>query len=496
MHTDIISHFIAGSSHSEPSASLHPVYNPALGQVVRHVAFASPATVQAAVTAAQQAFAAWRATPPIKRARVIFRFKQLVEQHQAALAQLLTEEHGKVLEDARGEVARALELIEYMCGVPALLKGDFSANVASEVDCYTFRQPLGVCVGVTPFNFPVMIGCWMSVPAIACGNTFVLKPSEKVPSAPRLLADLWQQAGLPDGVFNVIYGGPAEVDSLITHPEVRAVSCVGSTPVARHIYQTAIAHGKRAHAFGGAKNHGVVMPDAELGETVAAIVGAAYGAAGERCMALPVVVAVGADLAERLVAAIAAELPNLAVGPGDQPSSAMGPLVTAEHAARVKQYIEMGVQEGARLLVDGRHAAPTPGFFLGPCLFDHVTPQMRIYQEEIFGPVLTVVRVNTLGEAIDLINQHTYGNGTALFTQQGAAARRFADEVAVGMVGINVPIPVPVAYHTFGGWKQSVFGDIAMHGPESIRFYTQSKTVTVRFAAMQDEQASLHMPTH
>lgn len=491
----IIGHHISGEVVHDPQAILHPITNPATGEVVRQVAFATPAELTTALHAAQQAFGAWRDTPALKRARVISRFKQLVETHQEQLAQLLTEEHGKVLEDARGEVARALEVIEYLCGIPALLKGEYSANVAADVDCYTFRQALGVCVGVTPFNFPVMIGCWMSVPAIACGNTFVLKPSEKVPSAPQYLAKLWQAAGLPDGVFNVVNGGANEVDALITHPVVRAVSCVGSTAVARHIYQTAIAHGKRAHAFGGAKNHGVVLPDADLAETITAVVGAAYGAAGERCMALPVVVAVGDALADKIVAAIAARLPKLVVGPGDQPTSEMGPLISAAHAARVNDYIALGIQEGATLVVDGRKPVSSDGFFLGPCLFDRVTPAMRIYQEEIFGPVLCVVRVNTLTEAIALINQHTYGNGTALFTQNGSAARRFAQDVQVGMVGINVPIPVPVAYHTFGGWKQSVFGDIAMHGPESVRFYTQSKTVTARFAAAAADDGAFNLPT-
>ena len=493
--SNVIEQFIAGKVCSNTKGRRYPVYNPALGEKIRDVCFATSEEVDAAIVAANQAFHSWKKVTPLKRARILFKFRELLEQHHDELAQLLTNEHGKVLNDAQGEVMRGIELVEYMCGIPALLKGNYSQNVGTEIDCYTVRQPLGVCVGITPFNFPVMISCWMFVPAIACGNTFVLKPSEKAPSAPVLLAKLMQKAGLPDGVLNIVHGDKTVVDQLITHPDVRAVSCVGSSPVAKSIYLTAVQHGKRAHTFGGAKNHCVVMPDCNLANTANAILGAAYGAAGERCMAVPVAVTLGEEVANTLVAHLQQQIQKLKIGPGEG-NPDVGPLVTKEHWQRTKSYIDLGVQEGAKLMVDGRDFTHGQGFFMGPCLFDFVKPSMRIYQEEIFGPVLMIMRVKTLEEAIELINQHSYGNGTAIFTHQGEFARRFADEIEVGMVGINVPIPVPVAYHTFGGWKNSLFGDLHMHGPESILFYTRSKSVTVRWPRQLAEEINYHMPTH
>lgn len=493
-----IKQWIAGKLCSDRKEKRHNVYNPALGTVVKQVCYATPLEVDAAVQAAADAFAAWKRVTPLNRARILFKFKDLLEQHREQLAALLTEEHGKVLEDARGEVSRGIELVEYMCGIPRLLAGNYSANVASGVDCYTIRQPLGVCVGITPFNFPVMIGCWMIIPAIACGNTFVLKPSEKDPSASMLLVELLTQAGLPDGVVNVVHGDKKVVTQLITHKQVSAVSCVGSSAVAESVYQTAIAQGKRAHTFGGAKNHCVLMPDCDIEEVASALLGAGYGAAGERCMAVSVAMVVGDKTANALVEQLKLKIPHLKIGSGMEADVDMGPLVTQDHWKRVKSYIDLGVKEGAELVVDGRAGKALnghKGFFMGASLFDHVQPSMRIYQEEIFGPVLSIVRVESLSAAIECINQHVYANGTAIFTNHGGCARRFAEEIEVGMVGINVPIPVPVAYHSFGGWKRSIFGDNHMHGPESIQFYTRPKSVTMRWP-QQSEEADFHMPTN
>src|SRR3990167_2433768 len=493
--SDILGHFIQGRSIIPPAARLHPIYNPATGEVIAQGAFATVTEVHDAVTAAQKAFQTWSTVTPLRRARILFRFKELLEKHIETLAQLLTREHGKVLEDAKGEVQRAIELVEFSCGTPYLLKGSYSENVGAHIDSYTVHQPLGVCAGITPFNFPIMISAWMLAPAIACGNTFVLKPSEKDPSCVMLLVKLMQEAGLPDGVLNVIHGDKEAVDALITHPSVVAVSSVGSTPVAEHIYQTAVAQGKRAHTFGGAKNHCVILPDANIQEVADNVLGAAYGAAGERCMALSVAVAVTDAVGDALVNVLKEKITGLKIGPGTEAMD-MGPLVTKLHLDRVLGYVQQGVQEGAQLVVDGRHfKSPYSGFFMGACLFDHVKPTMRIYREEIFGPVLVIVRVPDLESAIQLINQHEYGNGVAIFTRDGYAARHFATQIQVGMVGINIPIPVPVAYHIFGGWKRSIFGDVAMHGEENVRFYTRPKTITVRWPREKSTTSSYHMPS-
>ncbi len=479
-----VEHFIAGQRVAGSDDSYHDLYNPATGSVAGRVAFASSKEINEAVASALAAYPKWAAVTPLRRARVLFKFKTLLEQHTDELAEWVTAEHGKTLVDSKASIGRGIELVEFACGIPNLLKGSYSEHVGTGVDSYTVRQPLGVCVGITPFNFPVMIPIWMFVSAIACGNTFVLKPSEKDPSAPLRLAELMQEAGLPDGVLNVVQGDKTVVNELITHPDVSAVSCIGSTPVAEHIYQTAIAHGKRAHAFGGAKNHCIVMPDADLDEAANAISAAAFGSAGERCMALSVVVAVGDQVADELVKRFKKHINALKIAEGTHPKADMGPLITAEHRERVKHYVDLGVEEGATLLVDGRiHDIVNrePGFFMGASLFDHVEPTMRIYREEIFGPVLSIVRVNDFDRALQLVNEHEYGNGTCIFTRDGGTARDFATRVQVGMVGINVPVPVPVAYHEFGGWKRSVFGDTHLHGRESIRFYTKVKTITQRW---------------
>lgn len=473
------------------------VYNPATGESRLRVAFASRTDTEQAIAVAARAAPAWAATPPLQRARVLFRFKALIEQHRDELAALITAEHGKVLADSRGEVTRGLEVVEFACGIPHLLKGEFSENVGSGVDSWSLRQPVGVCAGITPFNFPAMVPLWMFPVAIACGNTFVLKPSEKDPSCPLRLAELLTEAGLPHGVLNVVNGDREAVDTLLTHPQVGAVSFVGSTPVAQHVYRTAADHGKRVQALGGAKNHMVVLPDADMELAANALMGAAYGSAGERCMAISVAVAVG-DSGDRLVRALQPKLANLKIGSG-MADVDMGPLVTGEHRDRVRGYIDTGVTEGATLVVDGRSVrvpGGDGGFFLGASLFDLVTPAMRIYREEIFGPVLVVVRVGTFGEALQLVNDHEFGNGTAIFTRDGRAAREFASGVAAGMVGINVPIPVPMAFHSFGGWKRSLFGDLHVHGPDGVRFYTRLKTVTARwFASDAAGGADFQMPT-
>jgi malonate-semialdehyde dehydrogenase (acetylating) / methylmalonate-semialdehyde dehydrogenase len=496
--TAVHHHFINGASFEGSSSHFSDITDPARGAVIGQVNFADNQTVEAAVSAADAAFASWAATPPLKRARVLFRFKDLLEANADKLAAAVTREHGKVLADAHGSVARAVELCEFACGAPKLLAGDFSENVAGDIDCHTVRQALGVCVGVSPFNFPVMIPVWLSAFSIACGNTFVLKPSEKDPAAPLLLAELWTQAGLPPGVFNVVNGDKDAVQTLITHPSVKAVSAVASTPVAQSIYQTAIANGKRTHTFGGAKNHALVCPDADIEDVANTIMAAAYGSAGERCMALSVAVVVGDESADKLVQTIQTNATQLTIGPGDKGNPDMGPLISREHHQRVTDYIQSGVEQGASLLLDGRDfecESSPEGFFLGPTLFDNVTPGMQIYDEEIFGPVLSVVRVDSYQTGLDLINQNRYGNGTAIFTNDGLLARDFASKVQVGMVGVNVPIPVPIAYHSFGGWKDSFFGDVHLHGEQSIQFYTKLKTISTRWPTGKT-RTSLMMPSH
>jgi len=454
------------------------------------------ADVRAAVDAAEQAFPAWSRTSVLRRARVMFRLKELIERDREEIAALITQEHGKVLHDALGSVQRGLEVVEFACGMPHLIKGEYSDQVGTGVDTWSMRQPLGVCAGITPFNFPAMVPLWMFPLAIACGNTFILKPSEKDPGCSLKWAELLQEAGLPDGVFNVIQGDHVAVDALLSEPRVKAVSFVGSTPVAEHVYRTASAHGKRVQALGGAKNHMVVLPDADMAQAADALVGAGYGSAGERCMAISAIVAVG-DAAEPLLRELLPRIDALKIGPGTDNDNDMGPLITAEHRDKVRSYIDLGEQEGAKLLVDGRKHPVTesPGYFLGPSLFDHATPEMRVYQEEIFGPVLTLTRVADFDQAIALINDHEYGNGTAVFTRDGDAAREFAHGIEVGMVGINVPIPVPLAFHSFGGWKRSLFGDMSIYGMEGVRFYTRLKTVTSRWPTGVRAGADFSMPT-
>ena len=494
----VVNHWISGGERAPDADSrFGDVFNPATGQVARRVGYASPAEVDLAVQSAANAFPGWAATPPLRRARVMFKFKELMERHSAELAAAITAEHGKVFTDAEGELTRGMEVVEFACGIPQLLKGEFSEQVGTGIDMYSIRQPLGVCVGITPFNFPAMVPMWMFPVAIACGNTFILKPSERDPSASLLIARLLKEAGLPDGVFNVVHGDKVAVDALLTHPQVSAVSFVGSTPIARYIHETATAHGKRVQALGGAKNHMVVMPDAELDQAVDALIGAAYGSAGERCMAVSIAVAVG-PVADALVARLSERVPKIKVADGMDPTAEMGPLVTRTHFEKVRGYVDTGVAEGAKLLIDGRGLTVEgreQGFFLGGCLFDDVKPGMRIYDEEIFGPVLGIVRVDSFEEALRLINDHEFGNGCAIFTRDGDAAREFASRVQIGMVGINVPIPVPMAFHSFGGWKASLFGDHHMHGPEGVRFYTRYKAVTQRWPAGIRSGAEFVMPT-
>jgi len=483
MSNNTVPLWVNGQREAAGSGRTADVFNPATGEVVRQVQLAGAGDVDRAVAAAKAAFPGWRATTPLRRARILTRFRELMEQHRGELAQLASEEHGKTLADAAGSVQRGIEVIEFASGVPHLLKGEHAEDVGRGVDCHSLLQPVGVCVGVTPFNFPVMVPLWMFPVAIACGNTFVLKPSEKVPSCSLRMAELFKEAGLPDGVLNVVPGDKEAVDTLLNHPDVGAISFVGSTPVAKYIYQTAAANGKRVQALGGAKNHAVVLPDADLDFTADALIGSAYGSAGERCMAISTVVAVG-EVADALVAKLADKAAALTVGAGSERSTDMGPVISAPHRDRIVSLIDSGVQQGARLVVDGRgvqvsgHAG---GYFVGPTLFDNVTPQMDIYREEIFGPVLIVVRAESLDEAMALINRNPYGNGTAIFTRSGAAARRFENEIEVGMVGINVPIPVPMAFFSFGGWKASLFGDLHMHGMEGVYFYTRTKAVTSRW---------------
>lgn len=491
-------HYINGQKVEGQSGRFGDVYNPATGEVSARVPLASSEETAIAIQAAAAAFPEWRDTPSLRRARVLFRFKELLDANLEELAVLVSEEHGKVLSDARGSVIRGIEVAEFATGAPHLLKGYFSENVGTNVDSHSIRQALGVCAGITPFNFPAMVPMWMFPMAIACGNTFILKTSEKVPSAALRMAELLTEAGLPDGVFNVVNGDKEAVDTLLTHPDVAGVSFVGSTPVAEYIFQTATQHGKRCQALGGAKNHMVVMPDADLDQAADALMGAAYGSAGERCMAISVAVAVGDETADAIIERLVPRVRALRVGPGSDADAEMGPLISREHLAKVTGYVDLGVEEGAELVVDGRGLkieGYESGFYLGGCLFDKVTPQMRIYQEEIFGPVLCVVRVADFDSAIKLVNDHEYGNGTAIFTRDGDTARAYSSQVQVGMVGVNVPIPVPMAFHSFGGWKRSLFGDMHMHGMEGVHFYTKLKTVTSRWPTGIRAGADFHMPT-
>jgi malonate-semialdehyde dehydrogenase (acetylating)/methylmalonate-semialdehyde dehydrogenase len=490
----VIGHWIGGETVTGTSGRTGPVYNPATGEQRAEVAFASVEEIDRAVATAKAAFAEWRTWSLSKRADLFFRIYDLFDRHRDDLARLLTAEHGKVLSDAHGEVQRGLEVIEYVCGIPTLLKGGFSEQAATGIDVYSIRQPLGVVAGITPFNFPAMVPMWMWAPAIACGNAFVLKPSEKDPSASILTAELLKEAGLPDGVFNVIQGDKVAVDRILEHPDISAVSFVGSTPIARYVYESGTRAGKRVQALGGAKNHMVVLPDADIDMAADAAVSAGYGSAGERCMAVSVLVAVG-DAADPLVEAIKERLPKVKVGDGFDPSSEMGPLVTREHRDKVASYLDSGREQGATVLADGRETAPDgDGFFLGVSLLDDVTPEMDAYRDELFGPVLSVVRVPTYDEALRLVNDNQYGNGVALFTRDGGVARRFQFDVNVGMVGINVPIPVPVAYYSFGGWKSSLFGDRHIYGPEGIDFYTRTKAVTSRWPDPATSTVDLGFP--
>jgi malonate-semialdehyde dehydrogenase (acetylating)/methylmalonate-semialdehyde dehydrogenase len=477
-----------------PAGRMGEVYNPATGQVTKRVPYCDAAAIDAAVKAASAAYPEWRDTSILRRARVMQKYLQLMQANQKDIARLITEEHGKTLPDALGSVQRGIEVVEFACGIPQLLKGEYSENVGTAVDTHTVRQPVGVCAGVTPFNFPAMVPLWMFPMAIACGNTFILKPSEKVPSASIRMAQLFKEAGLPDGVFNVVHGDKAAVDAILAHPGINAVSFVGSTPIARTIYETCAKNGKRVQALGGAKNHAVVLPDADLEFAADALIGAAYGSAGERCMAISAVVAVGAA-ADPLVKLLEKKARAIRIGPGDQDGMDMGPLVTGQHRDKVASYIEKGKAEGAKAVLDGGIPPLKEGFFLGTSLFDHVKPEMSVYRDEIFGPVLVVLRVKSLEDAIALINRNPYANGTAIFTESGGAARRFENEVQVGMVGINVPIPVPVAFYSFGGWKNSLFGDLHVHGLEGVKFYTRTKVVTTRWPHQDTPAPGLNMPT-
>jgi malonate-semialdehyde dehydrogenase (acetylating)/methylmalonate-semialdehyde dehydrogenase len=490
-----VDHWIDGAPHAGDSDRFGVVYNPAAGTPAARVRFASSADVDRAVAGAARAFAAWSRTPLGRRTAVLFKFRELVVAHSEELARCIVREHGKVLADARGEVQRGVEVVEFACGIPHLIKGEFSENVSSNVDSYSIRQPLGVVAGITPFNFPVMVPMWMYPVAIAAGNAFVLKPSEKDPSASNMIAALWREAGLPPGVFTVVHGDRTAVDRILEHPGIAAVSFVGSTPIAKRIYETATRTGKRVQALGGAKNHMVVLPDADMDLAADSAVNAAFGSAGERCMAISVAVAVG-GAADRLVPLVAERVNAIHVGDGLDPKSDMGPLVTSEHLARVRRYVDEGVADGATLVSDGRAAASGgAGYFLGPCVFDHVRSDMSIYRDEIFGPVLSIVRVATYDEALSLVNGNPYANGVAVFTNDGGAARRFQSEVQVGMVGINVPIPVPMAYYSFGGWKASLFGDAHVHGIEGVKFYTRGKVITARWPDPGLRGKNLGFPT-
>jgi malonate-semialdehyde dehydrogenase (acetylating) / methylmalonate-semialdehyde dehydrogenase len=497
--TASIDHFIDGARFAGASGRHQDVFNPATGQVTGRVALANAADTARAVAAAQAALPGWSDLPPLRRARVMFKFLELLNARKDDLARIITSEHGKVFTDAQGEVTRGIEIVEFACGIPQLLKGDYTDQVSTGIDNWTMRQPLGVVAGITPFNFPCMVPCWMFPVAIACGNTFILKPSPIDPSATLFMAELLAESGLPKGVFNVLHGDKEAVDALLAHPDVRAVSFVGSTPIANYIYETGAHHGKRVQALGGAKNHMVVMPDADLDQAVDALVGSAYGSAGERCMAISVAVLVG-DVADKVVPKLVERTQTLKVKNGTNLDAEMGPIVTAAAHARITGYIGAGVAEGAKLLVDGRQfkmgeAGCGNGFWMGGSLFDHVTPQMKIYKEEIFGPVLSCVRVKDFGQAVDLVNAHEFGNGVSCFTRDGNVAREFSRRIQVGMVGINVPIPVPMAWHGFGGWKRSLFGDMHAYGEEGVRFYTKQKSVMQRWPESIGKGAEFVMPT-
>ena len=492
-----LQHWIDGGRVGGASGQFGDIYNPASGELTARVPFANAAEIGKAVAAAVKAFPGWAATPPLRRARVMFKFNELMNQHRDAIAKVITAEHGKVFSDAQGEVTRGIEVVEFACGIPHLLKGEFTEQVGGGIDAWSVRQPLGVCAGISPFNFPAMVPMWMFPVALACGNSFILKPSEKDPSAALMIAELLKQAGLPDGVFSVVHGGRDAVEALLAHPDVASISFVGSTPIAETIYRVGCANGKRVQALGGAKNHLVVMPDADLEQATDALIGSAYGSAGERCMAISVAVAVGAA-AEPLMKRLEPRVRALKIGPGTDPDAEMGPLVTRQHLDKVHGYVDLGVKEGAKLVVDGRGLklqGYESGFFIGGTLFDDVKPTMRIYQEEIFGPVLGVVRVPDFDHAVKLINDHEFGNGTAIFTRDGDAAREFVSQIKVGMVGVNVPIPVPMAFHSFGGWKRSLFGDHYMHGPEGVRFFTHLKTITSRWPTGIRAGSEFVMPT-
>ena len=493
----LIQHFVNGKSYKGNSNRKGKVFNPATGEQESEVILGSKEDLNNTVNIARKAFESWSLKPPLQRARVMFKFKELIERNSEEIAKLIVSEHGKVYEDAKGSLTRGLEVVEFACGIPQMLKGEFTENVGSEVDSWSIRQPLGVCAGITPFNFPAMVPMWMFPMAIACGNSFILKPSEKDPSCSFKLAELLSEAGLPDGVLNVVNGDKEVVDAILENKDIQAVSFVGSTPIAKYIYENAARNEKRVQALGGAKNHCVVMPDCDLDQAVNGLMGAAYGSAGERCMAQSVAVAVG-DIGDRLVDKLSKKVEVLKVGPGMDKNSEMGPLITKEHLQKVRGYVDIGVKEGAKLVVDGRNLklqGYENGFFIGGCLFDNVNKDMRIYKEEIFGPVLSVVRAKDFEEASELVNDHEYGNGVSIFTRDGDAARTFSSKIKVGMVGINIPIPVPMAFHSFGGWKRSLFGDQHMHGPEGVRFYTKLKTITSRWPSGIRSNPEFVMPT-
>ncbi|SDB55868.1 CoA-acylating methylmalonate-semialdehyde dehydrogenase [Bauldia litoralis] len=493
-----LQNIIGGKLVASTSPRTAPIFNPATGEQSAVLPLSTLAELDAAVAAAKLALPEWANMPPLRRARYMFKFKQLLDENIDRIAEAISAEHGKVHGDAVGEVQRGIEVVEFCCGIPQLLKGEFSRHVGPSIDTHSDRQPLGVCAGITPFNFPAMVPMWMYPVAIACGNTFILKPSEKDPSASMVIYELFREAGFPDGVLNIVHGDKEVVDGILAHPDIKAVSFVGSTPIAEYVYRTGSQHGKRVQALGGAKNHMVIMPDADMDKAVDALMGAGYGSAGERCMAVSVAVPVGEDTANRLIETIAPRVQALKIGPATDPDAEMGPLVTKQHMEKVLGYIEAGIKEGAELTVDGRGFKAQGyenGYFVGGTLFDRVTPDMTIYKEEIFGPVLSVVRSDSYEHAVKLINDHEYGNGTAIFTRDGDAARTFADQIEVGMVGVNVPIPVPVAYHSFGGWKRSIFGDHAIYGPEGVHFYTRLKTITSRWPEGIKSGAVFHFPT-
>ena len=494
---NLIEHYVNGSKYTGSSKRKGKVFNPATGDISSEVVLGSKEDLNKAVDFAKKAFENWSTKPPTQRARIIFKYKELIEKNYDELTKLIVSEHGKVYEDAKGSLTRGLEVVEFACGIPQMLKGEFTENVGTDIDSWSLRQPLGVCAGITPFNFPAMVPMWMFPMAIACGNTFILKPSEKDPSCSMKLAELFSEAGLPDGVLNIVNGDKEVVDSILENKDIQAVSFVGSTPIAKYIYENAAKNEKRVQALGGAKNHCVVMPDCDLDQAVNGLMGAAYGSAGERCMAQSVAVAVG-SIGDELVSELSKKVEKLKVGPGMDKSSEMGPLVTKEHLEKVTGYVDLGIKEGANLVVDGRKMklqGYENGFYIGGCLFDNVTKDMRIYKEEIFGPVLSVVRVDDFNEATKLVNDHEFGNGTSIYTRDGDVGRTFASKIKVGMVGINIPIPVPVAHHSFGGWKRSLFGDQHMHGPEGVRFYTKLKTITSRWPSGVRSNPEFIMPT-